>query len=279
MRTQISILGCGWLGTALGKRLLSKRYIVKGSTTSNDNYNVLETTGIQPYYLNITADSMDIDYANFFNTDILIISIPPKRIQNIEEIFAKQIKQVINYIEELKIPKVIFISSTSVYERKNKTVHEDEVCNPEKLSGKALLKAENMLRNIKGTKTTVLRIAGMVGADRNPARFLLNKSEVNGSTPVNLVHRADCVNIILEIIEREIWGEVFNVCCTGHPTKKEFYTKAAKVGNLPIPNFVEKHANYKIIDSSKLTKRLEYKYEYPDPMDYLKELEEWIYRI
>ena len=228
MRTQISILGCGWLGTAVGKRLLSKRYIVKGSTTSNDNYNMLETTGIQPYYLNVTANSMDIDYGNFFNTDVLIISIPPKRIQNVEEVFTGQIKQIINYIKELKIPKVIFISSTSVYESTNKKVQEDEVGNPEKLSGKALLQAEKMLQDIDGTKTTILRIAGMVGADRNPARFLLNKKDVSGDIPVNLVHRDDCVNIITEIIEKEIWGEVFNVCCTNHPTKRDFYTKAAK---------------------------------------------------
>ena len=279
MRTQISILGCGWLGTAVGKRLLSKRYIVKGSTTSNDNYNMLETTGIQPYYLNVTANSMDIDYGNFFNTDVLIISIPPKRIQNVEEVFTGQIKQIINYIKELKIPKVIFISSTSVYESTNKKVKEDEVGNPEKLSGKALLKAEQMLQDFEGTKTTILRIAGMVGADRNPARFLLHKKEVDGSIPVNIVHRNDCVNVILEIIEKEIWGDVFNVCSTGHPTKKEFYTKAAKVGNLPVPNFVDKKEHYKIVDNSKLIDRIGYKFEYPDPMDYLQELEEWIYRI
>ncbi|MBN2637195.1 MAG: sugar nucleotide-binding protein [Prolixibacteraceae bacterium] len=279
MRTQISILGCGWLGTTLGKRLLTKRYIVKGSTTSNNNYNLLETTGIQPYYLNVTANSMDIDYANFFNTDILIISLPPKRIQNVEEVFTGQIKQIINYIKELKIPKVIFISSTSVYESANKPVKEDEVGNPEKLSGKALLKAEEMVKNIAGTKTAILRIAGMIGADRNPARFLLHKKEVSGDVPVNLVHRDDCVNIITEIIEKEIWGEIFNVCCTGHPTKREFYTKAAKVGNLPVPNFTEKKENFKIVDNSKLIDRLGYKFEYPDPMDYLKELEEWIYRI
>lgn len=279
MRTTISILGCGWLGTALGKRLLSRRYVVKGSTTSNENYNKLETTGIQPYYLNITADSMDIDYTNFFNTDILIIAIPPKRVQNVEEIFPKQIKQIVDYIEKLKIPKVIFISSTSVYECRNQPVKEDETGNPEKPSGKALLKAEKLLENIQGTKTTILRIAGMIGAERNPARFLAGKTEVVGNTPVNLIHRIDCVNIILGIIEKDLWWEIFNVCATGHPTRKAFYTKAAIVGNLPFPKFVEKDEKFKIVDNSRLIKKLDYKFEYPDPLDYLKELEEWIYRI
>lgn len=279
MKTTISILGCGWLGTALGKRLLSKRYIVKGSTTSNDNYTKLETTGIQPYYLNITADSMDIDYGNFFNTDILIIALPPKRVQNVEEIFPKQIKQVVDYIEKLKIPKVIFISSTSVYECKNQPVVEAETGNPEKPSGKALLQAEQLIQEIPGTKTNILRIAGMIGAERNPARFLAGKTEVVGNTPVNLIHRQDCVSIIMEIIEKDIWGEIFNMCSLAHPTRKEFYQKAAKVGNLPAPRFVDRDEKYKIVDSSKLVKALDYTFEYPNPMDYLKELEEWIYRI
>ena len=140
MRTTISILGCGWLGTALGKKLLSKRYIVYGSTTSTDKYN-MEITGIQPYYIKIGESSMEIDYANFFNTDILIIALPPQRIENIEEIFPPQIEQIIQYILKLKIPKVLFISSTSVYESTN-VVHEGEEGNPEKQTGKALLTVE-----------------------------------------------------------------------------------------------------------------------------------------
>ena len=279
MKTTISILGCGWLGTALGKRLLSKRYIVKGSTRSYDEYNKLETTGIQPYYLKIEPDSIEVDYASFFNTDVLIISIPPKRVENIEEIFPKQIEQVVQYINKLKIPHVIFISSTSVYENRNVTVKESDVGNPEKPSGRALLAAEKLLQKLENTTTTILRPGGLIGADRNPARFLSAKTEVSGSTPVNLIHREDCINIIIEIIEKEIWGEVFNVCSPGHPTKKEFYTKAAKVANLPAPFFVEGNEDFKVVNSDKLINTLEYKFEYPSPMDYLKELEEWIYRI
>lgn len=279
MRNTVSILGCGWFGTALGKNLLSKRYIVKGSTTTTEKYNELELTGIQPYYIKIGSDSIEIDYASFFNTDILVIAVPPQRIENIEEIFPLQMEHIIQYIQKLKIQKVLFISSTSVYESVNKIVREGDEGIPEKQSGKALLKAENRLLNLKNVKTTVVRFAGLIGYNRNPARFLLGKNNVPGDAPVNLIHRDDCVKIITEIIEKNIWGEVFNACSPDHPTKKKFYTRAAKISDLPVPGFVENKENYKIISSDKLVEKLEYSFEYPSPFDYLKELEEWDYRI
>ena len=76
----ISILGCGWLGTALGKSLLWKGYIVKGSTASTASCNALETTGIGTFHIKVEPDSMAVDYTSFFNADVLVISIPPKRV-------------------------------------------------------------------------------------------------------------------------------------------------------------------------------------------------------
>lgn len=279
MKKTVSILGCGWLGTALGKKLLRHNIIVKGSTQSVERYNELEMTGIQPYFLKVGPDLLDIDYANFFNTDVLIIAIPPKRIDDIETVFPLQIKQIIQYIKNLKIGNVLFISSTSVFEGINKEVVEGEEGNPEKASGKALLKAEKLLTELGGVDTTVIRFGGLIGANRNPASFLIGKAKVNGSLPVNLIHRNDCVDIIQDIIEKEIWGEVFNACSPEHPTKKEFYTKAAKISELPHPRFTEEARNYKIVNSDKLIRKLSYSFHYPSPMDYLKEIEEWAYRI
>lgn len=279
MKKTISILGCGWLGTALGKSLLWKGYVVKGSAASSTSYNALETTGIGTFHIKVEPDSIAVDYSSFFNADVLVISIPPKRVKNIEEVFPKQIYQIIQYVKKQKIKKVLFISSTSVYECANRKVREGDEGNPEKPSGRALLKAEKLLTELPDVQTTVLRFGGLIGANRNPARFLLNAKHVVGSLPVNLIHRDDCVQIITELIEKKVWGEVFNACSPGHPTKKEFYTKAAEVSQLPVPEFTDQKEKYKIVVSDKLIQRLNYSFRYPNPLDYLKELQEWAYRI
>jgi nucleoside-diphosphate-sugar epimerase len=279
MRTIISILGCGWLGTELGINLLSKGYIVKGSTVTNSRYNELEFTGIMPFYIRIDPDSVVIDYFNFFNTDVLVIAIPPRRVENITNVFPEQIKKIIELIRQMKIKKVLFVSSTSVYESINSEVTEGNEGAPEKPGGRAILQAEKILLAEKEFRTTIVRFGGLIGANRNPGRFLAGKKNVPAGTPVNLIHRDDCVSILSQIIEKDIWGEVFNACSPEHPTKKEFYTKAAEVSDLPVPEFSDIQENYKIINSDKLVRRLDYTFKYPSPMVYLKELQEWDYRI
>jgi nucleoside-diphosphate-sugar epimerase len=158
-------------------------------------------------------------------------------------------------------------------------VREGDEGYPSKINGRALLKAEKILQALPGVKTTVVRLGGLIGYDRDPARFVTGKTDVVAETPVNLIHRDDAVQIISALIEKEIWGEVFNACCQLHPTKKEFYTKAAAISGLPAPVFSQLHENYKIVNSDKLVTRLGYTFKYISPMDYLKEVEEWAYRI
>ncbi|HYQ56952.1 MAG TPA: hypothetical protein VEP89_06340 [Draconibacterium sp.] len=279
MRRTVSILGCGWLGTALGKSLLRNGWKVKGSATSTTSYNVLEMTGISTFFVKAKARSLEIDYNSFFNTEVLIVSFPPSRTDCVEDSFPRKIEQVIVKAQELNIKKVLFISSTSVYQSVNKEVKEGDEGHPEKPSGKALLTAEQMFLQQQSFETTILRFGGLIGYDRNPARFVQNKKEALTDDPINLIHRDDCVNIITRILEEDIWGEVFNASSPQHPGRKEFYSKAAKISELPVPEFTDEEGSYKIVNSDKLIDKLKYKFIYPSPMDYLKEVEEWTYRI
>ncbi len=279
MKKTISILGCGWLGTALGKSLLRKGWNVKGSTSSTQSYNNLEMTGISTFYLKVKPESVEIDYNSFFNTDVLLVSIPPARTDRVEELYPQKIKQVADKVAELGIKKVLFLSSTSVYESKNVEVREGEEGNPEKAGGRALLTAEKILSGNTAFETTIIRFGGLIGYDRNPARFLQGNKEVAGESPVNLIHRDDCVQIISAILDKNLFGETFNAVCPEHPSKRGFYTKAARISALPVPHFSRKHEDFKLVNSEKLVKALDYKFVYNSPMDYLREVEEWAYRI
>uniref|UniRef100_UPI00321713C7 hypothetical protein n=1 Tax=uncultured Draconibacterium sp. TaxID=1573823 RepID=UPI00321713C7 len=279
MSTTVSILGCGWLGTALGKSLLRKGWNVKGSASSTPSYNDLEMTGISSFYVKVKPKALEVDYNSFFNTDVLVVSIPPTRTDCVEESFPQKIGQIALKAEEIGISKVLFISSTSVYESKNKEVKEGDEGSPEKQSGRALLKAEKVLTGNPKFETTVLRFGGLIGYDRDPARFLAYKKSVSGEVPVNLIHRDDCIGVITQIIEKDIWGETFNASSPEHPTKRQFYTKAAKISELPVPDFTNEPEAFKVVNSDKVIKALDYKFKYGSPLDYLKEVEEWAYRI
>lgn len=268
----ISVLGCGWLGVPLAQKLISKGYRVKGSVTSSEKFKMLENAGISPFRVVLNPDQVEISNPDFFSCDILIVSIPPRRIEGIEFVFPKQISRLISEIRNHNIPKVIFISSTSVYPENLLVARETDDAFPEKSSGKGLVIAENLLKYDSSFHTTIIRFGGLIGADRNPARFLQRAKTAISNTPVNLIHLDDCISILISVIENEIWGETLNACCPVHPYKKDFYSKAAQISGLPEPPISDVQENYKIVDSSKLIRLLDYQFIYPSPMDYLNSL-------
>jgi hypothetical protein len=263
----ISILGCGWLGLPLAKHFIAKGCKVKGSTTSANSLEQLEAAGIVPYLIHVTADAVEGDLPDFVQeADILIINFPPKRIPDIEEIHPRQIEQLIG-----KIPveqKVLFISSSSVYQNTNAVVTEELELYPEKTSGIALMRAEQRLQACLKGRLSILRLAGLVGYDRLPGRFLANKKEVkNGDAPINVIHQDDCIGLIEQLIKQERWGEIYNGCADEHPVRKEYYTRAARqIGMVP-PQFAEQEPTaYKIVSNEKSRNELGYAYKYPDPI-------------
>jgi len=165
MRT-VSILGVGWLGLPLARKLISSGYKVKGSVTSVEKKEFLQQSAIWPFRLVLSKESLLVDNPAFFDTDILIVSIPPRRIPDIEEVFPAQIGHLIRRIEQSEIKKVIFISSTSVYPESEGLARETDVLMPDKASGRALLEVENELRLNSNFKTTIIRFGGLIGADR-----------------------------------------------------------------------------------------------------------------
>jgi len=268
----ISILGCGWLGVPLAKHLIQKGFSVKGSVTSDEKFGLLTDARIEPFRVLVSDTEVIMDDPEFFNANVLIISIPPKRIETIDQVFPSQIRRLIPFIQKSGIQKVIFISSTSVYPEKNQLAREDDFLVPDKANGRALLEAEELLTEQAEFKTTIIRFGGLIGVDRNPARFLQRSTKPIEDAPVNLIHQDDCIEIISSIINHELWGETLNACCPEHPMKKDFYGKAALQSGYSAIVVSEQNARFKIVDSSKLIGLLDYQFIYPSPMDYLDAL-------
>jgi nucleoside-diphosphate-sugar epimerase len=265
----ISILGCGWLGLALAQSLLDKSYSVKGSTRSFAHLSHLKSCGIEPYYISLNPYVIGRNIRGFLSSDVLIVNFPPERREDIEAYHEAQIKSLLYELRFSQVTKVIFISSTSVYPDLNREVVEEDSISPEKLSGRALLSAECLLLSSKDLSTTVIRFGGLIGYDRKPGKFLSGRRGLRGGdSPVNLIHRDDCIGIIERIIEKDIWGETFNACADMHPRRKDYYSEQAKIGGFDPPEFdnTEK-SGYKIVNSGKLKSLTGYEFKYPDPSE------------
>ena len=205
---------------------------------------------------------MDIDQdepvnADFLSADILIINITCKNIAGF--------RRLITAIEQSKISKVLFVSSSSVYQNLNREVTEDEgVENPDS----PLFQIEQLFQQSSAFRTTVLRFSGLVGQGRHPGRFFRGgKTIKQPDAPINLIHFDDCIGIIDAIIHQNVWGEKFNGCSDTHPKKRQFYPDMAKLAGYPLADFAENDTlNFKIVSNQKIKQRLQYQLQHPDLM-------------
>jgi len=257
---KVSILGCGWFGFALAKKLISTGYQVKGSTTSPEKISRLAEAGIEPFIINFTSKEISASNA-FFDCDVLFVCIPPKRNSAELESYPAKIKSILESSRNAQA-KLILVSSTSVYGDENKIVDENTQTNPDTDSGKVMVAAEHILQRTYPKDFTIIRFAGLIGPERNPGRFFAGKSNVpNGLAPVNLIHQIDAVGIAVSILEMQAFGRVYNACSPNHPTKQDFYTKAADESGLEKPEFLGEKTKWKIVKSLNVVEFLNYRFK------------------
>ena len=259
MKHRISLFGCGWLGEPLAIQLIRNGYQVKGSTTTAGKLQRLESLGIVPFLLNLESISTDI--SRFLESDILIVAVASKNVDGFRNLLAQ--------IEKSPIQKILFISSTSVYENSDDIITEQAT-----LKSSGLCEIEELFRSNASFLTTVLRLAGLFGYNRNPANFFPPGKPIgNPNGSVNMIHQDDCIRIISQLIENEIWGETFNACADTHPTRREFYTKAALDIGRDAPVFIENGSlEQKIISNQKLKTVLGFQFSYPDLLNIKEKL-------
>ena len=244
MNKTIGILGCGWLGTALGEHLLSDGYSVKGSTTSNKKLKLLSEKGIRPFVVKLYEDAVEGDIKDFLQSvDVLIINVPPNLRKNPKSDYVKKMELLKERIKKHGVTYILFISSTSVYGTIDGEITEETIPQPSTNSGKQLLKSEQLFLNDPSLSTSIIRFGGLIGEDRHPVYRLSGNELTNGEELVNLIHQNDCIHMIKTIMENSYWNEVFNGVYPYHPTKSEYYTSEAKKRGIPPPIYQQSSGN------------------------------------
>lgn len=259
----ISILGCGWLGTPLAYRLLQEGYVVKGSTTHTEKLPSMREIGIKPYLIRLVPQLNSPHAGEFFKTDALLINIPPLVQKWGSQHHPKQIASILAAIRKQEQLRVIYISSTSVYPATGENLTEAATDPEAPGANKVLLEAESLLKTAIGNRLTILRCGGLMGYDRISGKW--SQGAEVASTPVNYLHRNDAVEIILQILKQEKWGQTYNAVAPEHPSRADIYQKNARLFGWAPANIVATD-QHKTISSAKLQQELGYKFIYPDPL-------------
>lgn len=260
----IAIAGMGWLGLPLAAQLQELGHTVKGSVTSQAKQDELKSYGFDVYRVEIAEDEIRGEIQGFLEqSEILIILIPPGLRRNTGHNHALRMAQLLDAIEKSSVKKVILISSTGVYDDAQGIVTEAILPKPQDDKGKQLVEVEQLFFSSPALKSTIIRFGGLVGGSRNPVKYLAGRSGLsNGDAPVNLIHRDDCIGIILAVIYKNAFGHIINGVHPDHPSKKEYYTKQALELNLDPPQYEkEEEETFKQVDSVNLKSVLGYSFQ------------------
>lgn len=231
---KVSIVGLGWLGEPLAAHLLRRGLKVKGSTTTPEKIGKLSEKGIMAYPFFLGPEPAGDGWEPLFETDVMVINIPPHFRSHPSSYHIQQIKALRLLIDQAKVPKVIFVSATSVYPDLNQEAQESDWLDFESAGNPGLLQAENLLRTDRGYDLTVLRLGGLLGDDRIPGLYVSGKDNVLGHPPVNYIHRQDAVRLIEWLIEKALWNDTYNGVTPWHPSRRKVYEKnAADLGFAP----------------------------------------------
>lgn len=267
MKMTISILGCGWLGLPLGRFLVNNGFPVKGSTTTPSKISALKQSGIQPFIIRLNPD-IEIPDVGFFHSDILIVCLPPGRGTSTEGFYPLIINNLHTFIINSGVQKVIFISSTSVYPESNAIMYEDDVQHCHEAKNKVIGKAEDILKSNNAAALIILRCGGLMGYNRIPGKYFAGKKGLlSGKKPVNYIHGDDVIHIIFRLLATS--SGTYNLVAPRHPLRQEVYNRHAKLFGFVAPEFVmEDEVKYKIVDSNRIIKKLNYNFIYPDPLSF-----------
>ena len=233
----IAIVGFGWLGTPLGERLVELGNTVVGTTRTLEKISVLKELQLTAYCWNSRDENVPFPKGVVTNIDFCILNFPPGKVESIEQ-YGKHLLEVAKQFD--LHTRFIFVSTTGVYPEHVLDATEDSFSVEEFANTHHICYAEHILRSHLQDRLTIIRMAGLIGPNRHPAKFFADRKAIaNGNQPVNLIEQQDSIQIIINILEKGYWGRVVNACADEHPTRKKYYTKACEKFGFVLPEFLE----------------------------------------
>ena len=242
-KPNVLVIGCGYLGTSVLKRLTQMGWEATGVTLSESSAASLRNEGLQAVAADLRASNLTV--LTGIRRDLLIHCASSGRggPEGYHQIFLEATKRL---IQEAQFQHFIFTSSTSVYAQTNGSiVTETDTADPERETGKILRETEEVVLENGGT---VMRLAGLYGPGRCvPLRKLLSGEAViegEGERWLNSIHRDDAAFAFC-LVATHRWPGIFNVVDDTPITQLEWFKWTCVRLERPLPPFAPRDLNRK----------------------------------
>jgi len=206
LMSTVAILGCGYVGRALGRRLLDQGHGVLGVCRSDDGLAAVESAGLTPVRGDVT-DRSGLEAISGADALVFAASSGGGDASAARTVYVDGLRTVLDAISAWEQPpeRLLYTSSTGVYgDHEGGWVDETTALDPTTSKTEVLAEAETVARRAQefGTAPVVARLAGIYG----PGRYRLARY-LEGPVPegyVNLVHRTDVAGALTLLLTAEL---------------------------------------------------------------------------
>jgi nucleoside-diphosphate-sugar epimerase len=235
---KILVIGAGWLGTQLATQLKADGHELWVSSRS-----AAKSSAVAEQFSHFVLDLAQSvrptpQLEALFKDAVVICTVPASRSDG--EGYLRALAQLASLMKLLGSTACIHLSTTGVYEGLSGDVNEQSLLQLADPRIELLAVGEQLL-NV-AVPCCTLRLAGLIGPGRHPARFLSGKQAGAADVAVNMVHSSDVCAAVSAIVQQRLWPELFNLSSPAFCSKAEFYLTACELASLPAPEFEAKTA-------------------------------------
>lgn len=245
---RIAVVGCGYVGTALGKRLCQDGVASElvATTTSNKRLVGLESLGFEARRVELPDDVGGLAEV-LRGCKMAYFTAAPARARGVDDyrrLYVDGARALLTACGSLGVPRLIYTSSSAVYGQQDGSwVDESSSTDPGSERGRALLEAERLLLDAATTdlQVSVLRLSGIYGPDRGPQRVLdrvSGQERSDGAAFLNLIHCDDVVEALVRLAGIPHDG-LLNWSDDQPVTRRDFYDPLLAEAGLDAARWVE----------------------------------------
>jgi len=237
------ILGCGYLGRRVGTQWLAAGETVHAVTRSEQHAATLEEQGYRPLVADVTHPETLIGCPPDVDTMLYAVGYNRSSESPMREVYVQGLTNVLEAVG-CGVRRVLYVSSTGVYgDSGGDWVTEETPCRPTRAGGIVCREAEQQLaRHSLGTRSVVLRMAGLYGPGRVPYVEALRAGRAIAAPAegfLNLIHIDDAARVVLAAEERAPLPRTYLVS-DGQPViRSEYYGELARLLGTEPPRFAE----------------------------------------
>ena len=245
---RVLILGCGYVGLALARRLVASGHEVFGLRRNWDGVDERRSRGIQPLMGDLTDPSDLRALPGPFDWVANTVSSTKGDADVYRRVYFEGTRQVLAWLVENPCRRYVYTSSTSVYgQTDGSEVTETSPTEPVSETARILVETEQLLlakASALEFRVGIFRAAGIYGPERGHLyqQYLRGEARVSGdgSRLINMIHRDDLASALatyLEGSELPAGVRFYNAVDNEAVTQLEFFRWLSRRLSRPMPPF------------------------------------------